>query len=156
MYIIDDYLTAVLFCIITMFCWGSWANTQKIASSSWRFELFYWDYVNGILFLSILLAFTLGSFGGQGRSFISDVGQAHHKYLLSAVLGVIIFNAANIILVAAIAVAGMSVAFPIGIGLALVIGVISNFVINPVGDRFTIIRWRRTYITSYSIKCLLL
>lgn len=127
MFIIENYGTAVLFCVITMLCWGSWANTQKLASKSWRFELFYWDYVVGILLFSILSALTLGSFGSEGRSFLTDLEQVTAVNLLSAILGGIIFNAANILLSAAISIAGMAVAFPIGIGIALVLGVIINY-----------------------------
>ena len=117
-----------------MLCWGSWANTQKLAANTWRFELFYWDYVFGILIFSLLLALTLGSIGNGGRGFVSDLQQADTKNIWSAILGGIIFNAANILLVAAIAIAGMAVAFPVGIGLALVIGVVVNYVYNPVGQ----------------------
>ncbi len=135
MFIIENYSTAILFCVITMLCWGSWANTQKLAATSWRFELFYWDYVLGILLVSLLFAFTLGSNGAGGRSFVADVSQADSGSIVSAILGGIIFNAANILLVAAIAIAGMAVAFLVGIGLALVIGVIVNYVANPVGNQ---------------------
>ena len=134
MFIIETYTTAVLFSIITMICWGSWANTQKLASSSWRFELFYWDYVIGILILSLIFAFTLGSTGEQGRSFIADLQQADSSSLTSAFWGGIVFNAANILLGAAISISGMAVAFPVGIGLALVIGVAVNYAQNPIGD----------------------
>jgi glucose uptake protein len=138
MYIIEDYATAVLFCLITMLCWGSWANTQKLAARNWRFELYYWDYVIGIVLTSLLFAFTLGSTGSGGRSFLPDLWQAAPAALWSAFLGGILFNAANILLVAAIAIAGMSVAFPVGIGLALTIGVIVNYVAAPVGDAATL------------------
>lgn len=127
MFIVSDYGTAVLFCIITMLCWGSWANTQKLASKTWRFELFYWDYVIGILLFSLLSALTLGSMGPEGRSFINDLSQASTGNLLSAFTGGVVFNAANILLSAAIAIAGMAVAFPIAIGLALVLGVLLNY-----------------------------
>lgn len=136
MFIVQDYTVAVFFCIITMLCWGSWANTQKLSAGTWRFELFYWDYVIGITIFSLLLALTLGSIGDGGRSFITDLNQADHPSLLSAFMGGVIFNAANILLVAAIAIAGMSVAFPIGIGLALIIGVVVNYVRVPVGNVF--------------------
>jgi len=118
-----------------MLCWGSWANTQKLAAGSWRFELFYWDYVFGILLLSLVFAFTLGSNGIGGRSFTDDIAQADNNNIFSAVIGGVIFNAANILLVAAIAIAGMAVAFPVGIGLALVIGVVVNYIANPVGNQ---------------------
>ncbi|HEV7351446.1 GRP family sugar transporter [Telluribacter sp.] len=134
MFIVETYTTAVLFCIVTMLCWGSWANTQKLAAGHWRFELFYWDYVLGILLLSLLFAFTLGSTGEGGRSFIPDVQQADWSNIGSAVWGGVLFNAANILLVAAIAIAGMSVAFPVGIGLALVVGVIVNYLAQPLGN----------------------
>ena len=134
MFIIQTYPVAVLFCVITMICWGSWANTQKLAASSWRFELFYWDYVIGILFLSLFFALTLGSVGDGGRSFIEDVVQGNIANIGSAIWGGVLFNAANILLVAAISIAGMSVAFPVGIGLALVVGVIVNYMDAPVGN----------------------
>jgi glucose uptake protein len=135
MFIIENYPTAIAFCIITMLCWGSWANTQKLAAGSWRFELFYWDYVFGILLVALLLAFTLGSTGSGGRSFTTDIAQADRANIISAITGGIIFNAANILLVAAISIAGMAVAFPVGIGLALVIGVLVNYIQNPVGNK---------------------
>ena len=134
MFIIETYPIAVFFCIITMLCWGSWANTQKLAAANWRFELFYWDYVLGILLLSLLFAFTLGSMGNEGRSFMVDVQQADSASIRSAIWGGILFNAANILLGAAIAIASMSVAFPVGIGLALVVGVIVNYLDAPVGN----------------------
>lgn len=136
MYIIENYGIAVLFCMITMLCWGSWANTQKLASKSWRFELFYWDYVIGTLILATLFAFTLGSTGDAGRSFLADVNQAEGENILKAIIGGVVFNLANILLVAAIAIAGMSVAFPVGIGIALILGVIINYMGAPQGNPF--------------------
>ena len=134
MFVVQKYSLAIIFCFITMLCWGSWANTQKLASKSWRFELFYWDYVIGILIFSFASAFTLGSIGSLGRSFINDLSQASIFNIGSAFLGGIVFNAANILLSAAIAIAGMAVAFPIGIGLALVLGVLINFAGEQKGD----------------------
>lgn len=133
MVVIQSYFVAVLLCVITMFCWGSWANTQKLASKKWAFQLFYWDYALGVLILSLVLAFTMGSTGEQGRSFLADLTQADGKALGSALLGGVVFNIANILIVVAINIAGMAVAFPIGIGLALVIGVILNYVATPIG-----------------------
>lgn len=127
MFIVQDYSLAILFCVVTMLCWGSWGNTQKLASKTWRYEYFYWDYVLGVLILSVLSAFTLGSIGVEGRSFMSDLAQADMSSMGSAFIGGIIFNAGNILLSAAIAICGMSVAFPVGIGLALVLGVLINY-----------------------------
>ena len=134
MFIVESYSLAVIFCFITMLCWGSWANTQKLVTGKWRFELFYWDYVIGILLFSILAAFTLGSQGTQGRAFLDDFHQASSSNIGSAFLGGVIFNLANILLTAAIAIAGMSVAFPVGIGIALVLGVIVNYLDVKKGD----------------------
>jgi glucose uptake protein len=134
MVLVEAYPVAVLMCIITMICWGSWANTQKLASKEWRFQLFYWDYCLGVLLLTLLFAFTLGSTGEHGRSFLNDVRQADKTYIGYALLGGVIFNVANILLVAAIDIAGMAVAFPVGIGLALVIGVITTYRVDPSGN----------------------
>jgi len=134
MFIVESYPLAIVFCVITMLCWGSWANTQKLAAGRWRYELFYWDYVIGIFIFSLLAAFTLGSSGEQGRPFIADLQQASSTNIGSALLGGIIFNLANILLSSAIAIAGMSVAFPVGIGLALVVGVVINYASHQKGD----------------------
>jgi glucose uptake protein len=138
MFIVEDYSVAVLFCIITMFCWGSWANTQKLAYGKWRYELFYWDYVLGIFVFSLVAAFTLGSMGTSGRSFLPDLAQVSSSNIISAFIGGVIFNLANILLTTAIAIAGMAVAFPVGIGIALILGVIVNFFLVEKGDPVTL------------------
>ena len=127
MFIVQSYTLAIVFCVVTMLCWGSWGNTQKLASRTWRYEFFYWDYVIGVLLFSVISAFTLGSIGSEGRSFIPDLMQAEPVGIGGAFLGGIIFNASNILLSAAIAICGMSVAFPVGVGLALVLGVLINY-----------------------------
>jgi glucose uptake protein len=139
MFIISTYPVAVIFCIITMICWGSWANTQKIAGKKWRFELFYWDYVIGVVLFSLLSALTLGSYGHGGRSFLADLKQADSSNIIKAIVGGVIFNAANILLSAAISIAGMAVAFPVGIGIALILGVIINYITAPQGNLHYII-----------------
>lgn len=138
MFVVETYSLAVLCCIVTMLCWGSWANTQKAVGEHWRFELFYWDYVFGIILAALLLAFTLGSTGTSGRSFLADAAQAHGANVALAMLGGVVFNAANILLVAAIALSGMAIAFPVGIGLALVLGVIVNYMAEPAGNSFVL------------------
>ena len=134
MFIVQSYPLAIAFCFITMLCWGSWGNTQKLAARTWRYELFYWDYVVGVLLFSLLSAFTLGSFGAEGRGFLADLAQAEAGNLFSAFMGGVIFNASNILLSAAIALCGMSVAFPVGVGLALVLGVLINYFSAAQGD----------------------
>jgi len=126
MFIVNSYTLAVVFCFVTMLCWGSWGNTQKLAAKNWRYELFYWDYVIGMVLFSLILAFTAGSIGSEGRPFLQDVAQADWASIGLIVVGGVIFNASNILLSASTSIAGMSVAFPLGCGLALVLGVINN------------------------------
>lgn len=134
MFVVNNYATAVILCIVTMLCWGSWGNTQKLAGRTWRYELFYWDYVVGMLLFSLILCFTLGSIGSEGRPFLEDLAQAAPKALGSVLLGGVIFNASNILLSASVSLAGLAVAFPLGVGLALVLGVVINYMGAPKGD----------------------
>ncbi|MEO0468118.1 MAG: GRP family sugar transporter [Bacteroidota bacterium] len=134
MFFPESYALAVVLCVITMLCWGSWANTQKLASKSWPFPLFYWDYALGIVLLALISGLTLGSTGEAGRAFIADLQQGSSSAYGSAFLGGVIFNIANLLIVAAIDIAGMAVAFPVGIGIALVLGVVVNYLADPVGD----------------------
>ena len=134
MFIINSYTLAVVFCFITMLCWGSWGNTQKLAGKTWRYELFYWDYVIGMVIFTLLLGFTMGSIGTEGRSFVADLGQAELKSIGWVILGGVIFNASNILLSASTSLAGLAVAFPLGCGLALVLGVINNYLEQAKGN----------------------
>src|SRR5512133_1558340 len=111
MFIPQSYSLAIILCFVTMLCWGSWGNTQKLAAKSWRFELFYWDYVLGILLFSLLFGFTAGSIGSKGMGFVQSISQASPSSIINPIVGGIIFNLSNILLVAAIAIAGMSIAF---------------------------------------------
>lgn len=112
-----------------MICWGSWANTQKLAEKNWRFELFYWDLSIGLLLTALLAALTVGTFGNEGRPFLEDIARADGASIFNAMLGGVVWNLGNILLVAAIAVAGMSVGFPIGGGIAWILGIIVNFIL---------------------------
>jgi len=135
MIVLNSYGIAVFLLIITMLCWGSWANTQKLVSGAkWPFQLFYWDYSIGIILMALIFGFTMGSMGTGGRGFMEDLGQASSQALIFALLGGVVFNLANILIVAAIDIAGMSVAFPIGIGIALVEGTLINYISDPTGN----------------------
>jgi glucose uptake protein len=130
---IHSYAIAVVLCFLTMTCWGSWANTQKLAARSWRFELFYWDFVLGLVLTSLLAALTLGSFGTTGRPFLADLAQADLASIGWALLGGTVWNLGNLLLVAAIAVAGMAIGFPIGGGIAWVLGIVFSFLLVILG-----------------------
>lgn len=134
MYVVESYPLAVLLCVVTMLCWGSWANTQKLASKEWGFPLFYWDYTLGVIILSLAFGLTLGRNGENGQAFIPNLANASAMALLLALFGGTVFNIANLLLVTAIDIAGMAIAFPIGIGVALVLGVVVNYIAVPDGN----------------------
>ena len=127
-------LGIALFMMITSaICWGSWANTYK-GVKNYRFELFYWDYAVGIFLISLILAFTMGSTNNDASSFLNNVRSADTGNIVSTMVGGAIFNLANLLLVAAIDMAGLAIAFPVAIGIALVVGVISSYAIQPKGN----------------------
>src|ERR1700749_3060375 len=121
--------------ILTMLCWGSWANTVKLCPG-YRFQLFYWDYVIGLIAAALIWGLTLGSFGSTGAPFLHDLANTPRHVLLLAAAGGAVFNIANLLLVAAIEIAGLAVAFPVGIGLALVVGAVSSYILSPKGNPF--------------------
>jgi glucose uptake protein len=124
---------ALLMMITSAVCWGSWANTFK-GVKNYRFELFYWDYAIGIFLISLVLALTMGSTGHDASSFLNNVSSADTSNIVSTLIGGAIFNLANLLLVAAIDMAGLAVAFPVSIGIALVVGVISSYILQPRGS----------------------
>jgi glucose uptake protein len=128
----DNYAIALAMMLITMVCWGSWANMMKL-TPGWPFSLFYWDYVAGVLIISLILGLTMGSTGGPD-AMLADLGRANGSNIVYALAGGTVFNIANLLLVAAISIAGLAVAFPVGIGIALIVGVLLNYVIAPAAN----------------------
>src|SRR5579863_7900087 len=124
---------ALLMMITSAICWGSWANTYK-GVKNYRFELFYWDYAVGIFLVSVIFAFTMGSTGNDANSFLNNVHSADTSNIISTLIGGAIFNLANLLLVAAIDMAGLAIAFPVSIGIALVVGVVSSYILQPKGN----------------------
>ena len=124
---------ALLMMITSAICWGSWANTYK-GVKNYRFELFYWDYAVGIFLISLILAFTMGSTAHDSSSFLSNVHSADASNIFYALVGGALFNLANLLLVAAIDMAGLAVAFPVSIGIALVVGVVLSYALQPKGN----------------------
>ncbi len=151
MFYCKDYALAVALCTVTMFCWGSWGNTQKLAGKTWRYELFYWDYVIGLVLFAAVAGFTMGSLGGGPWSFAENLKSSSPAQWMWPFLGGIVFNASNILLSAAIAVAGMSVAFPVGVGLALVGGTVANWFVDGKGNPWLI--WIGLAVIVASIVC---
>ena len=153
MYIVGSYTLAVIFCFVTMLCWGSWGNTQKLAAKSWRYELFYWDYVIGMVLFSLLLAFTAGSIGSEGRPFLQDLAQVSWTSIGWVVLGAVVFNVSNILLSASVSLAGMAVAFPLGVGIALVMGVLNNLLLHPTSGQNTTLLWIGVALVVLAVIC---
>ena len=133
MFLPETYQVTLFLMILSMLCWGSWANTLKLCPR-YRFQLFYWDYVIGLAAGAIAWGLTAGSLGNNGQSFLPAVAHAARSPIVWALCGGVIFNVANLLLVAAIDVAGLAVAFPVGIGLALVVGAVSSYLVSPAAN----------------------
>src|ERR1700678_2973057 len=133
MFLPETYQAALLLMVLTMFCWGSWANTLKVCPG-YRFQLFYWDYALGLAATTVFWGMTAGSHGHTGTPFLGDTVETPIPCMILAALGGVVFNIANLLLVAAIDVAGLAVAFPVGIGLALIVGAVSSYLIRPAGN----------------------
>jgi glucose uptake protein len=135
MFVVHSLPVAILFCVLTMLGWGSWANTQKLAGKEkWPFELFYWDYAIGVLLCGVFFAATFGTLGSAGPATMANLATAQFQFILPALISGAVFNASNILLVVGIDAAGMSVAFPVGVGLALVIGTVTTYIEEPKGN----------------------
>jgi len=133
MFIPQTFGLALLMMITSAICWGSWANTYK-GVKNYRFELFYWDYAVGIFVISLILALTMGSTGHDATSFLNNVQSADRSNILWTMVGGAIFNLANLLLVAAIDMAGLAVALPVSIGIALVVGTMLSYILQPTGN----------------------
>ncbi len=129
----QSFDVALLMMITSAICWGSWANTYK-GTRHYRFELFYWDYAVGIFAISLLAAFTLGSLRHDAQSFLANARAADGANIVAALIGGAVFNVANLLLVAGIEMAGLAVAFPVSIGIALVVGVVLSYLLQPKGS----------------------
>src|ERR1700730_17291279 len=133
MFVPHTFIVALIMMITSAVCWGSWANTYK-GVRRYRFELFYWDYAVGIFLISLVLAFTMGSTANDSTSFLANVHSADNSNIASTMFAGVIFNLANLLLVAAIDMAGLAIAFPVSIGIALVVGVVSSYILQPKGN----------------------
>lgn len=133
MFVPSTFAVALLMTILSTVCWGSFANTFK-GTRNYRFELYYWDYALGIFLITLVLAFTMGSYAGGPKAFLANVHSADDVNLLYAALGGFIFNIANVLLIAGIEIVGLAVAFPISIGIALVEGVVLSYALQPRGS----------------------
>jgi glucose uptake protein len=132
MFVPHTFVVALIMMVASAVCWGSWANTYK-GVKNYRFELFYWDYAVGIFLISLVLAFTMGSTANDASNFLNNLHSADNSNIASTMVGGVVFNLANLLLVAAIDMAGLAIAFPVSIGIALVVGVVSSYILQPKG-----------------------
>jgi glucose uptake protein len=126
-----SYATALILLLLGMVGWGVWANTFKAAGGKWRFELFYFDFAIGVALAAVIFAFTAGSLGFDGFSFMDDLRLAGKRQDLFGFVAGIIFNLGNMLLLGAVSIAGMAVAFPIALGFALIVAACWNFSLTP-------------------------
>ncbi len=133
MFVPHSFGIALLMILTSAICWGSWANTYK-GVKNYRFELFYWDYAFGIFLIAVALALTMGSASNDASSFLNNIRVADRSNFISTLVGGAVFNLANLLLVAAIDMAGLAIAFPVSIGIAMVVGVVSSYLLQPKGN----------------------
>ena len=120
------FATALCLLILSILAWGSWANFQKLAGK-WRFELFYYDYSLGVVICAVIAAFTFGSMLPRELTFQDNLLIAGYHQMAYAGAAGAVFNLGNVLLVAAISMSGMAVAFPMALGLALAMQALGNF-----------------------------
>jgi glucose uptake protein len=129
-----SYGALLVLLILGMLAWGIWANTVKAAGEKWRFELYCFDFALGVLLAAVVCALTWGNLGFDGFSLMDDLRLAGKRQELFAFVAGTIFNLGNMLLLGAVSLVGMTVAFPVAIGFALIVGVCWNFALNPVGN----------------------
>jgi glucose uptake protein len=133
MFVPHNFGLALLMILTSAICWGSWANTFK-GVKNYRFELFYWDYALGIFLVALALAFAMGNVPNDPSAFLNNTRLADRSNFISTLAGGAVFNLANLLLVAGIDMAGLAIAFPVSIGIAMVVGVVLSYVLQPKGS----------------------
>src|SRR5580765_835671 len=117
----QSYPAVMFLLVLSLLCLGSWASLFKLAGK-WRFELFYLDFAAGLMLAAVLYGFTVGSLGYDGFNFLDDLQHAGRRQWMYVFIGGLIFNLGNMLLMAAVSVSGLAVAFPMGMGVALLLG----------------------------------
>ena len=130
----SSYGVLLTILILGMFAWGAWANTLKATAGKWRFELYCFDFAIGLLLAAVVVALTWGNLGFDGFSFRDDLQLAGKRQDLFAFVAGCVFNLGNMLLLGGLSLVGMSVAFPVALGFALVVGVCWNFALSPGGN----------------------
>ena len=118
--------------LLAMVCWGSWTNTYRLARG-WRLELYHFDYSVGVLLAALAAALTGGTLFGS-PDWTGNLRSADAAALVWAACGGASLNIGNFLLMAGIERVGMTVAFPVSVGFALVVSTILNYLVHPLGD----------------------
>jgi glucose uptake protein len=119
--------------VLSLLCLGSWPSLFKMAGK-WRFELFYFDFAVGLIVAALIYAFTVGNLGYDGFNFLDDLQHAGKRQWLFGFLAGVIFNFANMLLMAAVSLAGISIAFPMSIAMAVLIGTAMGSLSHSLGN----------------------
>jgi glucose uptake protein len=121
MILAQNHFQTLLLLIVSALCWGLWAAVYR-KTHKLRYELFYFDLAIGAAIVAVVCALTVGSLGFDGFSFVDDVMHAGKRQWLFAFGAGVIFNLANMLVMGAISVAGLSVALPLGVGISSMFG----------------------------------
>jgi glucose uptake protein len=126
MYLPASYSSSLLILILAGVCWGSWANTQKLARPR-RYELYSFDFILGLLAISAAAAFTFGSWNAAELTFQENFLVTGYRNIAWALGAGMVFSIGYTFLTAALSVSGLAVAFPVSMGIAVVVGAAWDF-----------------------------
>jgi glucose uptake protein len=129
----QTYAATMVLTILSLLCLGIWVSAFKLVGR-WRFELFYFDFAFGLLVTALILAFTVGNLGYDGFDFLDDLQHTGKRQWVFCFAAGMIFNFANLLLVAAVSVAGTVLAFPVGMGVGLILATVLSFAASRSGN----------------------
>jgi glucose uptake protein len=112
--------------VISLLGWGLWIYFYK-ATKRIRFEYFAYDFTWGVVLAAVVAAFTLGSWDNKELTFQDTYLLAGLRKMAWAAVSGIVFNLANMLLLAATSVSRISVAFPIAFAVAWAGGSIQEY-----------------------------
>lgn len=123
----------IILLVFGMLCLGTWANTFRM-TSRWRFELYCFDFAFGVVLAALLIGFTFGNLGWDGFALTDDLGIAAKQKEAIAVASGMVFSLGNMLILGALSVAGVTVAYLIGLGIMLTTGMVIMYFTSPSGN----------------------
>lgn len=118
--------------LISLICWGTWANTLKLAAK-WRFELYFYDFALGFVLFAVVAAFTAGTLASSELSFQENFLVASYRNVAYVLVAGAIFNIGNMLLTATVSLAGMALAFSVTCGVALTVATVRALIFDSLG-----------------------